>query len=73
MRGGFSFPLAMYEGERVLYKKGKKEGRAFLTEVKFSFPPLTQQTSEREIKMSERKVTFSITEVNNLFSGFQKE
>jgi hypothetical protein len=60
-------------GKRVLYKKGKKEGRAFLTEVKFSFPPLTQQTSEREIKMSERKVTFSITEVNNLFSGFQKE
>jgi len=60
-------------GKRVLYKKGKKEGRAFLTEVKFSLPPLTQQKSEREIKMSERKAPFSITEVNNLFSGFQKE
>jgi hypothetical protein len=60
-------------GKRVLYKKGKKEGRAFLTEVEFSLPPLTQQKSERELKIFERKVTFSITEVNNLFSGFQKE
>jgi len=60
-------------GKRVLYKKGKKEGRASLTELKFSLPPLTQQTSERELKSVERKATFSITEVNNLFSGFQKE
>jgi hypothetical protein len=53
--------------------KGKKEGRASLTKVKFSFPPLTQQESERELKIVERKTTFSITEVNNLFSWFQKE
>jgi hypothetical protein len=60
-------------GKRVLYKKGKKEGRASLTEVKFSLPPLTHQESERELKIVERKTTFSITEVNNLFSRFQKE
>jgi hypothetical protein len=38
--------------------------------VEFSLPPLTQQKSERELKIVERKKPFSITEVNNLFSGF---
>jgi hypothetical protein len=60
------------KGKRVLYKKGKKEGRAFLTEVKFSLPPLTQQKSERELKIFERKATFSISEHITYFPSFIK-
>jgi hypothetical protein len=40
---------------------------------KFSFVPLTHCESERELKSVERKATFSMTEVNNLFSRFHKE
>ena len=73
MRGGFSFPLSIYEGEKEFYiRRGKKKGE-LLTEVKFLFPPRIHQTPEREIKMSERKDTFSMTDSYNLFSGFQKE
>jgi hypothetical protein len=64
----------MYEGEKEFYiRRGKKKGELFLTEVKFLFPPRIHQTPEREIKMSERKDTFSMTDSYNLFSGFQKE
>jgi hypothetical protein len=43
MRGGFSFPLAIYEGEKEFYiRRGKKKGK-LLTEVKFLFPPLTSR------------------------------
>jgi hypothetical protein len=59
-------------GKRVLYKKGKKERRASLTEVEFSFPPLTQQKSERELKIFERKATFSISEHITYFPSFIK-